>query len=346
MADEDHLRILREGIDAWNRWREEHPDVHPELRSADLRRMDLSGARLGRAGLMRADLVEARLRQADLRGANLIGAYLNEADLSGADLTEANLGRADLHEANLAGVNLSGASLDEADLIGANLSWANLRGANLRQAKVRWTVFANVDLSDVEGLESVWQDGPSTIGIDTVYRSQGRIPEAFLRGAGVSDEFITYVRSLVGRPIEYYSCFISYSSKDQAFAERLHADLQAKGVRCWFAPEDLKVGDRFRQRIDEAIRIHDKLLLILSRHSVASDWVATEVEAALEKERLRGQTVLFPVRIDDPIMTTDQAWAADVRRTRHIGDFTQWKDHDTYAAAFDRLMRDLKAAKA
>ena len=99
--------------------------------------------------------------------------------------------------------------------------------------------------------------------------------------------------SLVGRAIEYYSCFISYSSKDQAFAERLHADLQAKGVRCWFAPHDLKIGDRFRQRIDEAIRVHDKLLLILSEHSIESDWVATEVEAAFEKERRRGQTVSF-----------------------------------------------------
>ena len=82
------------------------------------------------------------------------------------------------------------------------------------------------------------------------------------------------------------------------FAERLHADLEAKGVRCWYAPHDLKIGDRFRQRIDEAIRVHDKLLLILSEHSVASDWVESEVEAALEKERRRdGQDVLFPVRV-------------------------------------------------
>ena len=98
----------------------------------------------------------------------------------------------------------------------------------------------------------------------------------------------------MGRAIEFYSCFISYSSKDQEFAERLHADLQAKGVRCWFAPHDLKIGDRFRQRIDEAIRVHDKLLLILSEHSIESDWVATEVEAAFEKERQRAPDRAFP----------------------------------------------------
>jgi hypothetical protein len=58
--------------------------------------------------------------------------------------------------------------------------------------------------------------------------------------------------SLIGKAFEFYSCFISYSTKDHDFAERIYADLQSKGVRCWFAPEDLKIGDRFRQRIDES----------------------------------------------------------------------------------------------
>jgi hypothetical protein len=57
---------------------------------------------------------------------------------------------------------------------------------------------------------------------------------------------ITYNKSLVGQPFQYYSCFISYSSRDEALAQRLHADLQVDGVRCWFAPEDLKIGDEFR----------------------------------------------------------------------------------------------------
>ena len=86
-----------------------------------------------------------------------------------------------------------------------------------------------------------------------------------------------------------YSCFISYSTKDQEFAERLHADLQARKVRVWFAPEDLKIGDVFRQSIDQAIRLHDKLLVVRSEHSVASDWVQTEVEAAFERERFAGE---------------------------------------------------------
>ncbi|HMD97208.1 MAG TPA: toll/interleukin-1 receptor domain-containing protein [Terriglobia bacterium] len=151
------------------------------------------------------------------------------------------------------------------------------------------------------------------------------------------------MKSLAGHPIEFYSCFISYSSQDDEFARRLHADLQQNGVRCWFAPEDLKIGDKFRTRIDESIRVYDKLMVILTEHSLASPWVEEEVEAALEKERKQsGKLALFPIRLDDAVMDTDQAWAASLRRTRHIGDFRHWKDHDAFQKAFERLLRDLK----
>ena len=57
----------------------------------------------------------------------------------------------------------------------------------------------------------------------------------------------------------------------------LHADLQAKGVRCWFAPEDMKIGAKILDAIDEAIRLRDKVLLVLSKDAIASDWVEGEV---------------------------------------------------------------------
>jgi len=116
-------------------------------------------------------------------------------------------------------------------------------------------------------------------------------------------------------------------------------------VRCWFATEDLKIGDPFRQRIDEAIRRYDKLLVVLSKTSVASTWVESEVEAALERERVAGKTVLFPIRLDEAVMKTGQAWAADIRRKRHMGDFSRWQDHSSYQKAFQRLLRDLRGAK-
>ena len=108
----------------------------------------------------------------------------------------------------------------------------------------------------------------------------------------------------------------------------MYADLRQKGIRCWLATQDLKIGDRFRTRINDAIRLHDKLLVILSEHSVKSAWVEDEVETAFERERRDGTTVLFPIRVDDAVMDSNAAWAASIRRILYIGDFRKWKDHD------------------
>lgn len=142
----------------------------------------------------------------------------------------------------------------------------------------------------------------------------------------------------------FHSVFISYDSRDQQFAERLHSDLAARGVRTWFAPSDVKIGDRFRTEIDEAIRVHDKLLVILSENSIKSPWVEHEVEIAFERERGSNKVTLFPIRLDDSVMATNSDWAAALRRVRHIGDFSDWKHPVSYKSAFERLLRDLKAS--
>ena len=368
MANEEHLRLLRQGVEAWNKWREENPDVRPELDGADLSNTFAPSANLSGANLMGAQLSAAFLPSASLTGADLRKAFLPRAFLSEADLRLANLGGAFLGEARL-----RNARLCEADLMGSHLFGADLHGADLREAKLSEgdlmeasligtnlgkadlsgaflysTVFGDVDLSVAVGLEQVHHAGPSTIGIDTLYRSKGHIPEVFLRGCGVPDSFIEYARSLAlaERPIDYYSCFISYSSANQDFADHLYADLQANGVRCWFAPEDMPIGARIRVAIDEAIRTYDKLLLVLSEKSVSSDWVEQEVEAAFEKERKEQRLVLFPVRLDDAVMHEEAGWAAHLQRSRNIGDFRQWKDHDAYQKAFQRVLRDLKAGRS
>jgi TIR domain len=81
---------------------------------------------------------------------------------------------------------------------------------------------------------------------------------------------------------------------------------------------------------------------VLSANSIDSDWVEKEVETAFEKERETESIVLFPVRLDDAVMESKTGWSADIKRTRHIGDFRRWKDHDGYRKAFERLLRDLK----
>jgi uncharacterized protein YjbI with pentapeptide repeats len=377
MANPKHLEILKQGAKVWNAWRDENPNIRPNLSFASLYKTDLGGmnfsnaklnyatlldTNLDGANLNEARLVRANLSRASLNYASLIRAKLEYAILAGAkcfqvNLDKASLRHADLRKSNLGFSNLS-ASFDSAILCesfllyssfqGAKLYGADLTGAYLHQtdfggASVGMTKFNYNNLAEAKGLDTVKHFAPSTIGIDTIYESQGNIPEVFLRGCGVPEDFITYIRSLTIQPIQFYSCFISYSSKNHDFAERLHADLQNKDVRCWFAPEDLKIGDRFRDRIDESIRLHDKLLIVLSENSVASPWVNDEVESAIEREHREGRTVLFPIKIDEAVTESTKAWAATIRRTRHIGDFTRWKEHDSYSKAFERLLRDLKA---
>jgi uncharacterized protein YjbI with pentapeptide repeats len=347
MANEEDLAKLREGPEAWNQWRRES-DVPPELSEADLIEADLTGA----------DLSLARLWRADLSEAHLIGADLTGADLSGADLGEANLG---------------GAQLIEADLSGANLRGADLRSADFSQAILAETVFGDTDLRNAKGLITCVHFSPSTIDHRTLAKS-GPLPLAFLRGCGLSDwqieatklnrgnlsnhevdDIVYRIATLrYGQPIQSYSCFISYSTKDQEFADRLHADLQDNGVRCWFAPHQIRGGRKIHEQIDEAIRLYDRLLLILSKHSMESEWVKTEIAKARKREGREKRRVLFPVRLVDFEMLRDwECFDADTGkdsareiREYFIPDFSKWKDHDSYQKAFERLLRDLRAENA
>jgi hypothetical protein len=215
-----------------------------------------------------------------------------------------------------------------------------------------YTTLGHSDLSDVKGLETVRHIGPSTIGIDTIYRSNGKIPLAFLRGAGVPENFIEYMPSLVAPgAIQFYSCFISYSTKDQEFADRLYADLQNKGVRCWFAPHDIHGGEHVIEQIDVAIRVHERVLLILSTDSMKSKWVETEIVKARKREITENKRVLFPVSLvpfevlqDWKCFDSDtgEDLAREIRKY-FIPDFSNWKNHDSYAEALKKLLDGLKA---
>ena len=387
MANPEHIQILKQGVEVWNTWRSENPDITPDLtnaslsntqidlqdrryamlrgedvpfewtrrqtwltsanfRNAALSGIEFSDSILRNADFYGSDLEHARLSRANLSGANLYGAKLSGANLDSADLHGANLEKAILvfvilFEAKLVEANLSGADLSNGMLHKANLSRVNLHNADLSGAYLDKTIFANLNLASTRGLELCDHRGSSVLDFQTLQKS-GTLPVSFLRGVGLPDTLINGLPSLLKHTGKYYSCFISYSSKDQAFVDCLYTDLQNNGVRCWFARRDMKIGDKIRQRIDESIRAHDKLMIILSEHSLQSDWVESEVESALEKEQQKKNSALFPIRVDHAVMDTNQAWAADIRRKRHIGNFSNWKDHDSYKKAFDRLLRDLK----
>jgi hypothetical protein len=143
------------------------------------------------------------------------------------------------------------------------------------------------------------------------------------------------------RPTEYFSCFISYSWADQDFALRLHDDLQDVGVRSWLDAKEIKVGASFSLAIDKAIQAHDKLIAVLSRDSINSASVKKEITKAIELERERNQTVLFPIRIDDAIFDISDTNETYELRGRYIIDFRHWRDKSLYQRAFSQLVRDL-----
>jgi uncharacterized protein YjbI with pentapeptide repeats len=182
MANEEHLKLLKQGVEIWNQWRKDNPEIRPDLNGADLYGAYLHEANLVGADLSGADLSMADLYGADLSTANLSGAYLVGADFFEANLSGANLSGADLYEAilrlvNLSGANLSGANLNRTNLINAylsgallrksnlrraNLSGAHLNGANLREASLYGAslVQTNLEKADLTGCQvygvSVW----------------------------------------------------------------------------------------------------------------------------------------------------------------------------------------------
>jgi uncharacterized protein YjbI with pentapeptide repeats len=334
MANPEHLGILKQGVDAWNRWREANPQVwRCNLEEADIRGTWRAERVAG------ANLINANFRRAVLRGANLHG-----MDLSGADLRSASLNGANLSYTCLRGADLAGADLQGTFLVGADCS-----GALFDCARLRDTVFGNTNLSNVDGLELCIHWGPSSLDYRTLAKSPN-LPLTFLRGCGLPDQVIEYLPSLLNEGLRFYSCFISYSSVDQEFASRVFTDLQNKGVRCWFAAHDIHGGKKIYEQIDEAIRVYDRLLLILSEHSMNSEWVKTEIANARQREIGEKRQMLFPISLVpfDRIKEwkafdadTGKDTAREIREY-FIPDFSNWKDHDSYQKAFQKLLRDLK----
>lgn len=353
--DEEHVRILKEGVSAWNRWRTDNPLVVPDLSQmrssrSHLRELDLGGINLSSARLWSADL-----SQANLQRANLSGARLFRTNFFSTNLSEANLTNANLQKANLGRANLFRANLRKSNLYLTDLSEANLDEADVSEAVFAVTKLIRVDLTTVHGLDAINHRGPSTLSVETLYRSAKSLSTKFLVGCGIPDSLITFLPSLIGaqEALQFYSCFISYSHDDEEFAKRLYSRMRDEHLRVWFAPEDVRGGEKLYDQIDRAIQVHDRLLIVLSDNSLKSEWVMTEIRRARKVEIREGRQKLFPIRLVS--FEKLQEWtcfdaetgkdlAVEVREY-FIPDFSNWKHHDSFEAAFGRLLKDLQAAK-
>jgi uncharacterized protein YjbI with pentapeptide repeats len=371
MANEKQLKILKQGVDVWNKWREKNPEVRVDLVEADLAGVDLREANLGVAYLNGTDLSGADLRVADLRvadlsGVNLSGANLRRADLEYANLRVADLSESDLRGANLgvtdlSGANLRRADLNETDLRGADLNGTDLRGADFSNARLKYTIFAFIDLSQPHGLESIKHEAPSTIGTDTVELSKGEIPEVFLRGCGLSDLDIEYAKLYkpdlnnreideilykihdirTNQSIQISPLFISYSRADTPFVEKLEPCFIEKGIRFWRDTHDMKSG-RIEKQVDRAMRQNPTVILILSENSTRSDWVEHEARLARDLEKELGRDVLCPIALDDSWKSAK--WPARLMeqiKEYNILDYSNWQDDKSFGQVFNKMIAGL-----
>lgn len=357
MANKEHVEILRLGADLWNEWREQNPTIKPDLSGAWFGSQQPHGAYLPRVNLSDSNLSSARFRHsfminANFRNSDLTNIDFNHARVSSADFTNAKLDMANLADANLKYANFSNASIKQADLWLTVFDEANFNNTDFNDCFIGYASFGAVDLSSAKGLDTLEHRAPSTIGIDTIYLSNGQIPEAFLRGTGVPDTLIKFIQSLVAsdEPIQFYSCFVSYNGKDEEFAKRLVSRLREEKLRVWFAPKDVKGGEKIKQQIDQAIQVHERLLIILSENSLKSKWVENEIRKARKIEIQEDRRKLFPIRLmsyeelqewECFDSDTGEDLSREVREY-YIPDFSNWKDYDSFEKSFSKLLRDLK----
>ena len=379
MTNPKLVKIVRQGRRALAAWRQKYSDILVDLvdadlsgvnlRGANLRRADLTGANLTGADLVGANLTEADLTRATLRDAKLIRAYLLKAvlfkaDLSGADLSGAQLRMTSLRSADLRGTrlrkadlkaaDLDGANLGQSDLVGADLSYAKLGKADFHQVTFGETRLGDVDLSRVLQLDSAKHVGPSTVGIDTLYCSEGKIPEAFLRGCGVPEAFVANWSTLRGHPFEQFMCFICHSHEEQSFATRLHETLSAKGIRCWLDEKPKQRDEDLQEPMLRALGRRDRILLCASKNSLSSWWVqetidsAFEAEQRLKKEEGRDLRILLPLNLDGFMFSGD--WNSPHEKAvaaRVAGDFVGWRRNKSkFVDELEHILLAIKGEKA
>lgn len=280
---------------------------------------------------------------------NFSGAVLREKNLVSANLSSTNLSGTILSGANLRDADLSGSDLSSANLTGAVFRRTNLNGANIAKAIFLESSFINVDLSATLNIEKSMHLGPSTLDQRTLQKSSP-LPTVFLRGVGLPEKLIDYLPSILNQAIDFYSCFISYNQADEVFARRVHAQLQDQGIRCWLDQHQMLPGDDIYEKIQEGIKLWDKVLLCCSETSLTSWWVDNEIDTAFEKERRlmrdRGKKVLVLIPLDTDGYLLSGKWKSGKEeqvRARIAGNFQGWKkDNDLFECELEKVVRALR----
>jgi hypothetical protein len=144
----NHFGILRQGVKAWNVWREAHPEIRPDLSGALLpdllaREINFTKTNLSRTIFYHADLARSMFIGANLHKTIFIEACLNQCFFSGTNLVGTSFNSASLQKANFMRSFLS-----EVDLSHADLGGADFRMTRLEQVNLEFAVLKNLNLSN------------------------------------------------------------------------------------------------------------------------------------------------------------------------------------------------------
>jgi uncharacterized protein YjbI with pentapeptide repeats len=321
-----------------NMLRKRFPEVRLDLTEADLRREALPWAHDLHAQILfdyGVPMHEAR----DLVGANLSGSRFDGAIMRGLTLCDVSFDHSSLVDADLSGADLNGASFRNTFLNGVNFTRSSLAGADFAGAELSRTLLTDVYISEVKGLDKVHHMMASEVSFSTLLASPFKTAPTFLRKAGVSRGLLQDLIKGKRFPGSYQTCFLSYSSKDAEFAERLYRSLTKAGVRVFWDHFDVLPGEYLKDQIAEAIREHDRLLVVLSANSMSSEWVRREIGLAWKRKR----ESLLPIRLcaieDVKQWTEANEEMPDLANMFPIQDFSEWKVRSKYDHALSILLK-------
>ena len=221
-------------------------------------------------------------------------------------------------------------------MTGASLRGTDLRGANLEAAWFGDTLVANAHLEDAGGLHALRHVGPSSIDHRTLARAS--LPAAFLAGCGLATGGAA--------PGVGPSVLIVSVEPDRELGERLKADLESRRWLTWLTHDaylqNFTFGFDFWYRMRQLIRMHERVVLILSEHSLrqdpAGDWGRWLKDAAEEEGRRRSTPYFFAIRLDERALQLQRTWLAELRDAGAMADFTAWRQAEGYQLALRQLL--------
>lgn len=325
MSNPEHLKMFEHpDREEWEDWRYHNKDISPDLSGERFERYFLKHSDFNNCIISDCLFRQTLFKTTPFRDTNLVNSvhyyntyvtcYFVRCDFSGSVFHDCNFRDCYFTECDFSGVEI------------ANIS------------------FINCHFSSNKNIDLISSEKSSNIDYKTIFNSDS-FPDKFLISIGTPSEVLTLYKTYGGKNRRFFRCFISHSSEDGSFAKKLHDDLQGSGISSWYAPENLKLGERIRDGLESAINESERIVLVLSSNSIKSHWVESEMETALELERKVGnrQSLLIPITLDEGVWTEDVPWVNMIKRERNIGNFSNWEDGNQYRESYLKLLDSLKS---